>query len=46
MGSLMLSFRKYLSEKAAKGGFDYEDVVNAKLKQYGLQPENVRSAGS
>jgi hypothetical protein len=46
MGTMMLSFRKYLSEKAATGGFDYEHSVNAKLKQHGLQPENVKSAGS
>lgn len=52
----MLTLKKYitylsgfdnaLSEAAAKGGFDYEDKVNATLKKHKLQDPNQKSAGA
>ena len=42
----MIRFKKYISEKHAKGGFDYEDTINDILKKSGHQDPNTKSAGA
>lgn len=42
----MQSFKKYIIEKAAAGGFKYESDVNDKLKKHGLQHKDQKSAGA
>lgn len=46
MGIYMIKFSKFITEKRAQGGFDYEDKVNNTLKQHGLQDPNKKSAGA
>ena len=42
----MLRFKQYISEKHAKGGFDYEDHVNSILQKHGHQEKGSKSAGA
>jgi hypothetical protein len=42
----MISFRQFIIEVAAKGGYDYEDSVNDNLKKQGLQKKDRKSAGA
>jgi hypothetical protein len=42
----IVRFVSFIIEKKAQGGFDYEDRVNARLKDAGVQSASQKSAGS
>jgi hypothetical protein len=42
----MKTFKQFISEKYAKGGFDYEEKVNKHLQKHGAQKKGAASAGA
>jgi hypothetical protein len=42
----MISFKHYITEKHAVGGFNYENQVADKLKKHGIMDKDTKTAGS
>ena len=42
----MISFKTFITEKFASGGFDYETKVADKLKKHGIMDKETKTAGS